>query len=67
MYDQTAAAGPGKILADLRWISAMNPISSVSRISMVNSAKWMTKRAGAMESFCSSADKSGATRVPSFA
>jgi hypothetical protein len=39
----------------------------VSRISMVNSAKWMTKRAGAMESFCSSADKLGATRVPSFA
>ncbi len=67
MCDQAAAAGSGKILADLRWINAKNPISSMSRISMVNSVKWMTKRAGAMESFCSSADKLGAIRVPSSA
>jgi len=49
------------MFADLRWINAKNPIPSMSRISTVNSVEWMTKRAGAMESFCSNADKLSAT------
>lgn len=61
MCDQAAAAGPGKIFADLRWINATNPVSSRSRIPTVNSVEWMTKRAGVMESFCSNADKLSAT------
>lgn len=61
MCDQAPAAGRGKILADLRWINAKNPVSSVSRILTVNSVRWMTKRAAAMESFCSNADKLSAT------
>lgn len=61
MCDQAAAAGLEKIFADLRWINAKNPISSMSRSSMVNSVNWMTNRAGTMESFCSNADKLSAT------
>lgn len=47
--------------AILRWINAEIPLLSVSRVSRVNFAKRMTKRAGATEFFCSNADKLSAT------
>jgi len=59
--DLAAGADRQRKIADLRWINAAIQLSSVRRISTEASAKRMTKRASATESFCSDADKLSAT------